>query len=410
MKTGTGMYKLLAQVCTSSVLLLAVTQPAIAEDFNLTIDKYYSPYMGANLMMAGMRGYQAIDDTVASSTEGNTSTCMTLIRGGKWLFEFTLSNFGMVLQHEIFGHGARAREFNLSDVGYRINIFSGTTTYPTEQYDALNVNQKAALNAGGVEATSILSQQIERSWMNDDSIDSRFATLFLVNSLDQSVYAFSTTSNAFHPDNDAEQYIANVNAWQGTNALTSHKLKATTLWDWLDPMIYISGYGLLKYIWEGQQTLNFSTLHVKGSRYMPTTRVLYAPWGPEFQLQNHFFTQSEKYIGVFLRYGKLGSVDSFGADLFIDPIAEYDCFSLRNHLSIWYQPHLLKNTTAATNSNKYGFAEFLGAYYKLNPSVYAYGELGYKVSGYLQGVQLSRGVIWRVGFKFDLNIVKQGCV
>lgn len=404
------MHNFLIYVCTCCALLLAAVSCAHADDFSLTIDKYYSPYMGANLMTAGIRGYQAIDDTVASSTEGNTSVCMTLIRSGKWLFEFSLSNFAMVLQHEIFGHGARAREFNLGDISYRINLFSGTTTYPIEQYNALNINQKAALNTGGVEATSILSQQIERSWMRDDTIDSRFATLFLVNSLDQSVYAFSTSSNAFHPDNDATQYIANVNTWQGTNALTSHKLKVTTAWDWLDPMIYMAGYELLKYIWEGQQTLNFSTLHVKNSRYMPTTRVLYAPWGPEFQLQNHFFTPAEKYIGVFLRYGKLGQASSYGADLFIDPIAEYDCFSLRNQLSIWYQPHLLKNTTAATNTNKYGFAEFLGAYYKMSPSIYAYGELGYKVSGYLQGVQLARGVIWRLGFKFDLGIVKQGCV
>lgn len=394
-------------ICSWIILLFATTQNAKADDFTLSIDKYYSPYMGSDLMITGLRGYQSLDDIIASSTEGNTSVCMTLIRSGKWLFEFTLSNFAMVVQHEVFGHGARAREFNLSDISYRLKLFSGTTTYSTTEYNALNVNQKAALNTGGVEASSILSQQIERGWMTNDIIDSRAATLFLVNSLDQSVYAFSTSGSAFHPDNDAVQYINNVNAWQGTNALTSHKLKISTLWDWLDPMIYMSGYELLKYIWEGQQTLNFSTLHVGNSRFMPTTRVLYAPWGPEFQLQNHFFTPAEKYIGVFLRYGKIGAATSYGADLFVNPIAEYECLSLRNQLSVWYQPHLMKNTTAQTNTNKYGFAEFLGAYYKINSSVYAYGELGYKVSGYLQGVQLSRGVIWRVGFKFDLDIPKK---
>lgn len=399
------MQKFFKRSCAGCVILVSSIGMVHADDFSLTVDKYYSPYMGANLMIAGLRGYQAIDDTVASSTEGNTSVCMTLIRSGKWLFEYSLANFAMVVQHEVFGHGARAREFHMGDIGYHINVFSGATTYPIEEYNALNVNQKAALNTGGVEATSILSQQIERSWMNDDTIDSRAATLYLVNSLDQSVYAFSTSSNAFHPDNDAQNYIGNVNAWHGSNALSSHKLKVSTLWDWLDPMIYMSAYELLKYIWEGQQTLNFSTLHVKQARFMPTTRVLYTPWGPEFQLQNHFFTPEEKYIGVFLRYSKIGQVDSYGADLFIDPIAEYECVSLRNQLSVWYQPHLLKNTNAATNTNKYGFAEFLGAYYQINPSVYAYGELGYKVSGYLQGTQLTRGVIWRLGFKFDLDII-----
>lgn len=387
-------------VCASVVL----ATPVYAEDFMITIDKYYSPYMGSNLMLAGMRGYQAIDDIVASSTECNTSVCMTLVRSGKALFEYGLSNFAMVIQHEVFGHGARAREFGLSDIGYHINLFSGSTNYSQAQYNALDANQKAALSSGGVEATSILSQMLERSWMQDDSIDSREAIMYLVNSLDQSVYAFSTNSNAFHPDNDAQSYITNVNAWQGTNKLTSHKLKIATLWDWLDPMIYLSGYELVNYIWEGKPSLKFSTLHIGDARFMPTTRTLYAPWGPEMQLQAHLYTPEEKYIGVFFRYGKTGSADSYGVDLLVNPIAEYDCWYLTNQLSAWYQPHVLQNDTAATNSNKWGFAEFLGAYYKLNPGVYAYGELGYKVSGYLQGVQLSRGVIWRVGFKFDLDI------
>lgn len=387
-------------VCAGAML----AAPAYADDFMLTIDKYYSPYMGSNLMIAGMRGYQAIDDTVASSTECNTSVCMTLVRSGKALFEYGLFNFAMVLQHEIFGHGARAREFGMSDIGYHINLFSGSTTYSQSQYNALDANQKAALSSGGVEATSILSQLIERSWMQDDSIDSREAIMYLVNSLDQSVYAFSTSGDAFHPDNDAQSYIANVNAWQGYNKLTSHKLKVATLWDWLDPMIYLSGYELINYIWEGRPSLKFSTLHIGDSRFMPTTRTLYAPWGPEMQLQAHLYTPEEKYIGVFFRFGKTGSVKSYGVDLLVTPLAEYDCWYLTNQLSAWYQPHVLKNDTAATNTNKWGFAEFLGAYYKLNPGVYAYGELGYKVSGYLQGVQLARGAIWRVGFKFDLDI------
>ncbi len=394
--------KLLLQCCLIVICVFSSSIQA-ADDVVLTIDKYYSPYMGANLMQAGLTGYSALDDIVASSTEGNRSNCMTAIRFGKWLFlDVGISNFATVLQHEIFGHGARAREFKMNDIGYHINLFSGATTYPQAEYNILDVNQKAALSTGGVEATSILAQEIERRWMISNVMDRRDATLFLINSLDQSVYAFSTSSDAFHPDNDANAYINNVNAWYGKQVLTSHKLKIKTLWNWLDPMLYMSACSIIQYIWEGQPNIQIPTLHIGKSRFLPTTRTLYAPWGPEFQLQAHLYNQQQQYVGVFLRYGKTNSKNSYGADLIVSPMAKYDCWYVANKLSVWHQPHLLKNDTAATNTSKYGFAEFISFYYRLNNGVYANGEIGYKVSGYLPGTPLASGVVWRVGFLFNL--------
>lgn len=70
---------------------------------------------------------------------------------------------------------------------------------------------------------------------------------------------------------------------------------------------------------------------------------------------------------------KTGGVNSGGIDLLVTPLAKYDCWHFTNQLSVWYQPHILKNDTAQTNTNKCGFAEFLGAYYKVNSSLYAFG-------------------------------------
>lgn len=395
-------------ICSASLFSLFASPicsaaPNGSGDFMLTVDKYYSPYMGANWNIAGLRAYQAIDDIVASSSEGDCSACMSAIRAGKWFFEFTLFTFGSVLQHEYFGHGARAREFDIG-TSYHINVYSGNTVYNASEYNNLDANQKAALSSGGVEATSILSQQIERGWMWHDYLDNREATMFLVNALDQSVYAFSTSGHFLHPDNDAQSYIANVNAWYGTNALTSHKLKVSVAWDWLDPMLYISAWSLFKYLWMGQPGICFDTLHIGESRFMPTTRTLLAPYGPEFQLQAHLISPDDRYYGVFLRYGHLHGHNSYGADLLVNPMALFDCWYLTNWLSVWHQPHLLQPGNATTNTSKWGFAEFLGAYYNVTSGIYAYGELGYKVSGYVPGVQLSEGVIWRVGFRFDYNL------
>lgn len=390
--------------CACGLLTASSNLFAYTASFNLSIDKYSSPYMGSDWMISGLHAYQGIDDIVASGTAGNTTCCMTMIRGGKWFLEFSLSSFAAVLQHEVFGHGARAREFNLPDIGYHINLYSGATTYPLQDFNALDSNQRAALVAGGVEATSILSQQIEIDWIREGSIDSRAATMYLVSSLDESVYVFGLDGNTLHPDNDSYSYIGNVNAWFGSSALTPDKLKWAVAWNWLDPMIYLSSWTLFKYIWLGYTTYDFCTLHIGNARFMPTTRTYLAPYGPEYHLLLNLYTPSEKYIGVNLRYGRTDGKSAAGVDLVVKPVTTNECFFIENKLSAWRQPHLLQNDTAVTNTPKWGFGEFLSLYYRLADSVFLKGELGYKVSGYIPGRQLAEGVYWGAGITFNVHI------
>ncbi len=389
-------------LCTMCVLPQAAF--AYTTNFTLSVDKYYSPYMGSDWLISGLHAYQGIDDIVASSTECNVTSCMTMIRTGKSLFEFTLSSFFGVLQHELFGHGARAREFGLPDIGYHINIFSGATTYPLQAFNALNVNQRAALVAGGVEATSILSQELEKDMIYSGSIDARAAMMYLVASLDESIYVFGLDGNTFHPDNDAYSYIGNVNIWYNQQALTADKLKWAVAWNWLDPMMYMSAWSIFKYITFGSPSLDFLSLHIGDARFMPTTRTYLAPYGPEYNLLLNMYTPEDKYIGLNFRYGKTHGKNSAGIDLTVAPLTKNECFYAVNKLSVWRQPHLLQNGTASTNSNKYGFGEFLALYYRMGKGVFAKGELGYKVSGYIPGRQLARGMYWSVGFAFNVDI------
>lgn len=393
-----------ALIILCSQIFLPIKLAHAVSEFTLSVDKYYSPYMGSDWINAGWRGYQAIDDIVASGSVDNTSRCMTLVRTGKWLFEFSLASFAGVLQHELFGHGARAREFGIPDIGYHINIFSGATTYPLQAYNALNTSQRAALSTGGVEATSILAQQVEVDWVRAGSIDSRAATLYLINSLDTSVYAFGIDGNAFHPDNDAQAYMNTINAWFGSTVLDDNKLQTAAAWNWLNPMMYLSAWSVFKYVMEGHIDYDFATLHIGDARFMPTTRTYFAPYGPEYNLLLNLYTPQEKYLGINLRYANTHGKRAYGADLTVIPMITNECFHLVNRLSAWRQPHLLKNDTAATNTPKYGFGEFLAIYYRLAQGIFIKGELGYKVSGFIPGRQLASGVYWSVGIKFDVNV------
>lgn len=392
-------------ICGCGTFIGVTTAFAYPSTYTFTLDKYQSPYMGSDWEISALRLYQATDDIIASGSICDTSACMTLIRSGKLLFEYTLFNLGMVIQHEYFGHGARAREFQLHHLNYHINFFSGATQYPLYDYSILNVNQKAALAAGGVEATSILAKELEHSFLTENAIDSRAATMYLVNSLDSAVYAFGAFGNAFHPDNDAAAYMENVNTWFTVNALTTHKFKLAMAWNWLNPMLYISGYSLIRYIWEGLNTCYFTnSLHIGSASFMPTTRTLLAPYGPEYQLLLNLFTCDQKFLGIYLRYGNLRGKTSWGIDIDVRPLAVYECWYIENIISAWHQPHLLNNVLAPQNVNKYGFADCLSVYYRLGHGIYAKGELGAKLSGYWPGRQLARGIFWGIGIRIDLDV------
>lgn len=384
--------------------LSCLSQRINAEEINLSIDKYYSPYTGSDLLLSGLRVYQTADDIWLSSTEGNSCAPMVLARMGKFSLEWVLANLAMVTQHEVFGHGARAREFDLANVSYHVDFWHGATYFSRAGNSQLHINQKAALAAGGMEGTSILAKQLQTSWMNgNNTIDSREASMYLVNSLDQSRYVFGTSRNSFSADNDVVSYMNHVNSWHGSHVLNTINLRRKIVWDLLDPMLYYSILSLYNYIWQGESKTSFSTLSMGSASFMPTTRTLLTPWGPELQLLNHFRTADNKYLGVHLRTGRTGGTMSHGVDLHVNPIAEFENLSFNNKLAVWYQPHILKATTAATNSNKFGFAEFFGAAYRVNRSVYSIAEIGFKTSGYLPGTPLTKNLIWRLGFKFNLD-------
>jgi hypothetical protein len=399
-----------------TLILAALTgsAPAMlqARDYEFTVDRYRSPFMGSNLMMSGLSAYQTMDDLWLPSTLGETCAKAVFARGGKLVFEYFLSSWAMVAQHEYFGHGSRAREFHMYNVSYEINPLHGSTYYSAGTLNALNINQKAALSAGGMEATSILTREMESKILESDEIDSRQAMLLLVNALDQTTYIFGTSEDEFHADsnNDIAAYINAVNTWQGGSpTLNVKKLRHKMLWDLANPMLYLSLYSLYKYLWEGEMTTEYSRLFMGNMSFMPTTRTLLAPWGPEFQLLNHFYNVDEKYFGVYLRTGHTGGKTSYGTELHIYPLAQYENWSLGNRASVWHQPHILKSSTGRNNKSKFGFGEFLSLNYKFTESVSSVTEVGYKTSGYLPGTPLTKGVVWRVGFKINFDLKREGC-
>ncbi len=362
----------------------------------IIVDQYYSPYTGSSLNTSLFQCYKTLDDTYLYDSAGKINFLWGVGRLGKLYAEGFLFRYLTVDQHEIFGHGYRGREFGMTNIHYKVGVNSGWAAFDPIQYDALSLPESTALVAGGVEATTILSQQIRKNWFLSNQIDRRDARFYLYTALDQPSYILLSTSNATS-GNDIVAYVNNINEWYGNQVISVSSLHNKAWWDLLDPTIYYSIYSIGTYIFESSAYTNMYTFNIKGYKYLPTPRLILSPWGPEFQIQNHIVTPTQQLLQINLRYGKTSFIKSYGVDVLMDNIYTYRDFVFGNKLYIWNQPQFLKQNTAVGIKNSFGVADYLSVEHKIYKDVSGYGEFGYKTAGFIQGNPLRNSWVWRLG-------------
>jgi len=395
------MKRFIAALCFFLFTFQAAANADDQRDFGLLLDKDFSPYTGSELFISTLRAYQITDDSLIGNTTDNNSFGMALGRFAKYAFlEGTLASWSMVAQHEVFGHGFRAREAGLSVQSYCINPFSGSTSFLTADYNKLNQHQKIALATGGVESTTILAGQIRQRWLQNETIDSRESVMYLLNMFDQTQYVISASNDSDFVDDghDIKAYIKLVNGWHNnTDAITENKLRSKILIDFADPFLYFSLYGMATYIVTGQQDTTYPTINIKGYRYLPALRARLAPWGPEYQWLNFIKTPSEKLIEVTLRHGKTGNITSYGGTLSIHKLLDFYPWTIDGLVEFWRQPTLF-TSSAAASKHKVGGAIMGGLHYHLTDKTRAYVKLGYKQKGYMYAEPLKASALAKTGF------------
>lgn len=369
----------------------------------LLIDEYASPIVGANLILSAWTGYQALDDYLVPSTQGNMDPLMMLGRFGKLMFiDFTLASTGMIIQHEVFGHGFRGRSQKVSPSRYTIGPYRGTTYFPAAKYNALSLSEKAAIETGGMEATGILAKTTRDRWLDTNRIDHREAMLYLVNTLDQTTYVLSTKHDkTFQNDgHDVGAYVNTINTWYGKQVTTQRRLRHNILIDYLDPFFFYSLYSAGLYVYEGCPTWEYPMIPIGDIKYLPGLRANLAPYGPEYVLKNYIKHQDTIYQ-VNLRYGHTGNTNAYGVHLETLRFWTTDLLTFDGDFDWWYQPKLF-TVAGDTEKTRSGFAASAIARYAFTQQFFATGQLGYKMTGYMPGEPLKRGIIARIGVGLQL--------
>jgi len=411
--------------------LLALTGPSVAQTqqraqetppvrYTLTADPRFSARAGAESLIALHRGSYALTDRFLPPRLFPEDTFWrkgagVLYRLGKlWLLEGTFDYTTGVVQHEVFGHGARVRELDFRTEQYYIGVLppygsgGGFIRYD-DQGDASTLESNA-VTTGGVTSMQLLASGLRDRGFLRGRLHYRETGLYLGAFHNFTEYVLSTEEPIAVRGNDIASFLRRTQwlydraAARGAagNRLTLDALKRQVLVNFLDPYQWYALYALaVRYAWQGRAALRVPALHVLGGRYLPSPRLELAPFGRAFALDN-LFAHAGRLFGVYGRYGN-GPLGRFwGAGARAKNLARRGAFTLGARLDVWRQPRLAfgEGASSPTPPHRLGAGARLRGSYRLSLAglpLQLTATLGYKTRGWVPGQPLRRAPYAAVG-------------
>ncbi len=325
-----------------------------------------------------------------------------------------------VPQHEIFGHGYRAREFGFGDPSYDFSPpppfgeGTGLTTF-TYPPTGRTPDQELSVSMGGVEASGVMSGKIRRYWLMAGNMDFHGSLLYMTTVGDLRNYLDQTDEEQLDTDpdlsNDMLNYIKVLNAKVDRTKRSNFRLhlsqmKKKSAIAFADPFLWYSYWTVLKtHIWSGQSVFAYPAIPLGPVRYLPLLGYGLTLWGPEYQFDN-MLALDQRVLTFRVRIGDDTFRSSWGTDLDVLNVVSLLGFDFDVGLHLWKQPRLRLNVNdIELEPSLYGgggsldmFSPDLGMPF---PSRLA-GGIDYKTSGFTPGKDLERGPAWRIGLNIPL--------
>lgn len=387
--------------------------------FLLTGDQHMSSFATSSLAMSGIELYRILNDRVVESYEHTK-----LMQAGLIIVGLYVSRMIVTTNHEIGGHGFRFKEAGMSPT-YKVRLnMSGHTTVDaavfTDKFWNGNYRayQDATVNAAGVQAGYVLSEEIKKRLYSSGKIDPVYGMAYNASVMDQFNYIWLTgyddTARSVE-GHDIQNYIFAVNAFHyssqnGSNhskCLTKSKVKSYALLDLLDPFLYFSTYSALSF-----QRIDIPMIRVGAVGYLPATRLVLAPYGIETKLINHFKVD-DKYVRVSLTYGENLQHKSYAVDVFVDKLFVVDKLSFGGQVAVWSQPKVdvlrteeyytifPKKVDVLLNKSEVGFMILANAEIGINENLTGFISGGYKTFGFVEGRQSKASPLIQAGLRVN---------
>lgn len=305
----------------------------------------------------------------------------------------------MLVQHEIFGHGARLREFGL-DPSYRIDIpylliaGGGVTKFDGGKYMDLGAFERVAVDTGGVESTYVMSQRVLQRQLSAASWDYRDALLYAMLMLDQPFYTESLTDDLFSASagHDIELYVDEINFNCNREALSRKRLKRLNWINYLDTGLVSAIYSAACFVKDGDVHTDITMFSAGNVSLMPFARVVLAPWGPEYG-GGSWFSCGQQFGMAYIRYGETCDIDSYAMGVKLLRLYQLKDWDFGFRCEAWKQPPA---TSPDWVTKKQFGALFTGlASVRLGERWSAELELGGKSEGFVLGEPLRAGPVLR---------------
>jgi hypothetical protein len=404
--------------CVVSLLATAV---AADVHYPVVLDGSGSTQIGASDLLTFHRGMYAIENQYLRAVwfdEHDPSRKALGIgyRLGKTvLVDNVVDHLTILLQHEVFGHGARYREFGFTGNDYDLSLVPPYGTGNGRAYPGtppagriVTTQERIAMTIGGSEANTVLSNSLRYKWLRRGAIDYRESILYLFASNDLVYYILKTQpSQDGAGSNDVLNYLSLLNdggCFPTGPVLTLDELKRQAAISLFRPFQYFSLHTyLVSYLWRGDEEFRFPMLDLWSIRYLPSMRLGLTPFNSELYLEN-LIVGGERVFNIYLRSGIPLSHWLWGFGVSAHNVVYTEKLSLDGCIDVWRQPALQLGGPGLT-TERLGFGESVSAtvfYYFTRKNAFpgATAEIGYKTLGFLEGEMLNRGFTARIGISF----------
>lgn len=391
-------------------------------------DAYLMPTAGALNLIGIQRALASLEDRFLPMKFGAERSRVALTAGilyrtAKFVaLDVPQDHMFLVVQHEVFGHGARLRELGTGRIGYGfdppipyghgggVTKFDGTI--PGSPLSFL------AIESAGIEAQHSLADAIAERALARGRFHYREAWLYFESRYLALTYILDATSFA-REGNDVADFartMADDCARPSCRPITLKNLQRGARLMLADPLLYFAAYGFASsYVGLGEPTSPIPMIPVgRGVRYLPSVGFAMTPFGTERSLRSSFVSGlrakglGQKVTSVMLRVGNTGATTPWGVDVKMPDIKVPRIpWRVSPAVSVWRQPFILaEHTSAPLETGAAASATFvlpLPRRLRLPRVNGIYVTAGAKSEGYIPGEQLSGGGILRAGLSIHLN-------
>lgn len=404
------------------IVIMGITGQAFGQSYSTVIfDEHQSQNFGAsNLTTLHKALYQFEDkhirDTLFKENNFIRKTGGFGYRMAKLLLlDAQIDCFTALLQHEVFGHGARYRELGYTGNSFNLNLYfpfgdgSGFAQRGVLQpgYKYPTYQENIAISIGGADAEMLLANNLTNQMLLDDTIHYRQGLLYLISQNNGLLYLWNTrleNPTKIKPNNDMIAYISNMNFFYikpNTERYNLNTLSNQNLISFANPIQIYSAFSILyTYGIKGQKQLKIPMIRLGNVRYLPAFNYSLTPFGSQYHFINYVRYKSMLFNADFM-LGDNTFNSFYGISLKGFNLINKKRITINFHLDVWNQPNLvLDNYLKPTGANQTGGSckvdVMLRPFIRQN-KLGLFVQAGYKTKGYISGEALAESLILRYG-------------